>query len=276
MTSQSAKLPPANQQPEQQPEQLASASLFEHLEELRQRIIFGLMAWLACFMLAFAYRLPLLELIQQPLNASQLYQQGQVQVVTQNLTDQFLLSVSLSFWAGLALALPFLLAQVWLFVAPALYQRERRYALPFVIGGGLAFLGGAIFGYHLVLPTMVGFLLDFLNGAVTPLLNLRDYVGTVTAFLVAFGLSFEMPILAVILTRIQLVNHHMLRQIWRFALVGILLFAAILTPTPDPMSMLLVALPLYGLYELGILLSRIFAVTSLTPDATPSDKDSLI
>lgn len=264
-SQQSPQLPISSPEPNPESEsnpapELYQSSLFEHLEELRVRIFYALIAWGVAFAVAFNYRLPLLELMQTPLGASKLYQQGQVQVVTQNLTDQFLLSVNLSFWTGLALSLPFLLLQVWLFVSPGLYAHERRWALPFVIGGGFSFLGGALFGYHLVLPTMVGFLLDFLGGTVTPLLNLRDYIGTVTTFLVAFGLSFELPILVAILTRIGLVHHQMLRRVWRFALIGILIFAAILTPTPDPMSMMLVAAPLYALYELSIVLSRLLQV----------------
>lgn len=239
---------------------LKTAPLLDHLEELRKRIIISLVFLAIGLVIAFQYRLQLIELVKVPLHASEQYQKGHVTVVTQGLTDQFFLALNLSFWAGLALALPFILWQVWAFIAPGLYPHERRWALPFIVGAGLSFLAGAIFGYKLVLPAMVGFLLDFLAGAVTPLLNLRDYIGTVTTFLVAFGLAFELPILAVILTRIGLVNHVMLRRAWRFALVGVAVAAAIITPTPDPGNMLLVAVPLYALYELGVLLSRVFRV----------------
>ncbi|GAA5513300.1 sec-independent protein translocase protein TatC [Deinococcus carri] len=243
-----------------QGQDLKSAPLLDHLEELRKRIIISLVFLTVGMAAAFQYRLQLIELIKGPLRYSVLYQQDKVQLVTLNLTDQFMLSINLSFWAGLALALPFILWQLWAFIAPGLYPHERRWSLPFIIGAGLSFLLGAAFGYTLVLPSMVKFLLDFLGGAVTPILSLGSYIGTVTTFLVAFGLAFELPILAIILTRIGLVNHLMLRKAWRFALVGIMLFAAIITPTPDPGSMLLVAVPLYALYELGVLLSRAFRV----------------
>ena len=147
---------------------------------------------------------------------------------------------------------------MWGFVAPGLYPTERRWALPFILGAGVSFLAGALFGYELVLPAMVKFLLDFLGGAVTPILSLGTYIGQVTTFLVAFGLAFELPILAVILTRIGIVNHVMLRRGWRFALVIVMVAAAVITPTPDPANMMLVAVPLYVLYELGVLLSRVF------------------
>ncbi|MFC3833277.1 MULTISPECIES: twin-arginine translocase subunit TatC [Deinococcus] len=237
---------------------LKSAPLFDHLDELRKRLVISVVFLVIAMAFTFQYRVQLIELIKAPLSNSVLYQQDRVQVVTLNLTDQFMISLNLSFWAGLALALPFILGQVWGFVAPGLYPTERRWALPFILGAGVSFLAGALFGYELVLPAMVKFLLDFLGGAVTPILSLGTYIGQVTTFLVAFGLAFELPILAVILTRIGIVNHVMLRRGWRFALVIVMVAAAVITPTPDPANMMLVAVPLYVLYELGVLLSRVF------------------
>lgn len=240
--------------------ELKSAPLFDHLEELRKRIIISLIFLTIGMVVAFTYRVQLIELIKEPLTYSELYRENKVQVITTKLAAQLLLSFNLAFWAGLALSLPLILAQVWAFISPGLYAQERRWALPFIIGAGFAFLCGVVFGYKLVLPTMVPFLVDFLAGVVTPMLDLQEYIGTVVTFLVAFGVAFELPILAVILTRIGLVNHVMLRKGWRFALVGIMIAAAVITPTPDPGNMLLVAVPLYALYELGVILSRVFRV----------------
>lgn len=247
-------MPPAYDPP------LKSAPLLDHLEELRRRLIYSLIFLVLGMGIAFQFRMPLIELIKQPLTYSRLYQQDKVQLVAVNLTDQFMLSLNLSFWAGLALALPFILWQVWAFIAPGLYPSERRWGLPFILGAGLSFLGGAMFGFKLVLPTMIPFLVDFLGGAVEQMQSLAGYIGNVMTFLIAFGLAFEMPILAIVLTRIGLVNHRMLRAGWRFALVGILIAAALITPTPDPGNMLLVAAPLYVLYELSVILSRVFQV----------------
>lgn len=251
----------------QHSEELTSAPLFDHLEELRLRIIYSLGFLLLGTVVAYSYRMELIEWVKKPLSASELYREGVVRVVTLALTDQFMLSLSLSLWAGFALSLPFLLGQVWGFISPGLYKEERRWALPFILGAGFAFISGAAFGYFFVLPAMVAFLLDFLGGTVTPQLNLRDYIGTVVTFLVSFGLSFEMPIVALILTRMGLVNHVMLRSVWRFALIGIMILAAIITPTPDPANMLLVSVPLYLLYELSILLARLFALPPLEDDS---------
>ena len=132
-----------------------------------------------------------------------------------------------------------------------------------IFGAGFAFLAGVTFGYIFVLPAMVGFFLDFLQGTVQPLPDVAEYIGMCVTFLTAFGLSFEFPILAVILTKIGLINHSMLRAGWRIAVVAILFLAAIITPTPDPGTMMLVAAPLYALYELSIVLSRVFRVKPL-------------
>lgn len=239
---------------------LKSAPLFDHLDELRKRLIYSVIFLIVGMGVAWNYRIDLIELLKEPLQYSQLYQAGKVQLIVTQLTDQFLLSFNISLWAGLAIALPFILWQVWAFVAPGLYASERKWAVPFIAGAGLAFAGGVTFGFQLVLPTMVRFFVDFLGGTVTPLLNLASYMGMIITFLVSFGLAFELPILAVILTRIGIVNHTMLRKGWRFALVAIMVAAAIITPTPDPGSMLLVAGPLYLLFELGVLLSRAFRI----------------
>ncbi|MFC6591282.1 twin-arginine translocase subunit TatC [Deinococcus lacus] len=241
-------------------EQLQSATLMEHLGELRQRLILSALFLAAGMAVAFYFRTDLIELIKGPLNASEQYREGHVKLISSKLTGQFLASLQLSLWAGLALALPFIMGQVWGFIAPGLYSHERRWAVPFILGAGVSFGAGVAFGYVFVLPAMVGFFLDFLAGEVIAMPDITDYIGMVVTFLAAFGLAFELPLLSVILTRIGLVNHVMLRSAWRYALVFILILAAVITPTPDPGTMLLVAVPLYALYELSIILSRVFRV----------------
>ncbi len=246
-------------------EQLQTATLLEHLDELRTRLIWSV-AFLAVGMgAAFAMHQQLFAWLQAPLAASAQFQAGEVKLISTTLTGQFMAALNLSFWAGLAIALPLILTQVWGFVAPGLYAHERRWAVPFIVGAGVSFAAGVAFGYSFVLPAMVRFFLDFLAGQVQPMPDVAQYIGMTVTFLVAFGLAFELPILTVLLTRIGLVNHRVLRQGWRYALVGILILAAVITPTPDPGTMMLVAAPLYVLYELSILLSRIFQVRA--PDA---------
>ena len=243
--------------------ELASAPILDHMEELRRRIIYAAVFWALGVGVAWTYRIQLLELLKAPLKGVH----TAVNLVATQLTDQFMLSLTISMWAGLVLALPFIVYQVWAFIAPGLYPSERRWAVPFILGAGLAFAGGAFFCYKVMLPNMVSFLLDFLGGQVQNMLRISDYIGTVITFMVATGLIFELPILSVILTRIGIVNWRMLSKIRKFAFVGILIVAAVITPTPDPWNMTLVAVPIYALYELGVLLSRIF---ERKPETSPS------
>jgi len=241
------------------PQSPAVAPLFEHLEELRLRIILSAVFWALGSGVAWFYRSELLELLKRPLTFSNLYQAGKLQLVSQQLTDQLMMSLTLAAWGGLALALPFVLHQVWLFVAPGLYPEERRWAVPFVLGIGFAFVTGVLFGYFVVLPQMVPFLVDFLGGALSGMYPIGMYVSQVVTFLVALGIVFELPVLSFVLTKIGVVNAALLARVRKFAFVVILLVAAVITPTPDPWNMLIVALPIYVLYELGIIISRLAA-----------------
>lgn len=247
--------------------ELASAPLLDHLDELRLRLIWSMSAVAVGMGLAFWQHQQLLALLMAPLTASAQHQAGQVTLISTSLTGQFVAVLNLSFWAGIALALPVILGQIWGFIAPGLYREERRWAGPFVLGAGVAFAVGATFAYLFVLPAMVRFFLDFLAGQVQAMPDVGAYIGMVVTFLVSFGLAFELPIVALILTRMGLVNHQMLRKGWRLAVVLALLLAALITPTPDPGTMLMVAGPLYLLYELSILLARLFALRPTPDDA---------
>lgn len=236
-----------------------TAPLLDHLEELRNRIVISLLFLGVGASVGWMYRAPLLEWMKGPLLGTTLYQSGKVQLVSQNITDQLLMSFTIAFVAGFALALPFILHQVWLFVAPGLYPQERRWAAPFVLGVGLSFVAGAAFGYYVLLPPMFKFLVDFLGGVVEGFYPIATYVTQVVTLLVAFGLIFELPVLALVLTKIGVVNHVMLGRARKVAVVGVLVLAAVITPTTDPFNLMLVAVPVYLLYEIGIIVSRLAA-----------------
>ncbi|MFC4453021.1 twin-arginine translocase subunit TatC [Deinococcus sonorensis] len=237
-----------------------TAPLMDHLEELRRRIIYALI-FLVLGMGAAWWQVPhILRLLQEPLKHTKLYAAGKLQLVATQLPEQLLMSFNIALWAGLAIALPFILHQVWLFIAPGLYDEERRWAAPFIVGAGVSFLAGVVTAYYLIVPPMVQFLADFLGGTVSAFLSVGTYIGQLTTVMVAFGLFFEMPILAVVLTKIGVVNHVMLGRVRKYAFIVCLVAAAIITPTTDPVNMSLFAGPLYLLYELGVLLSRVFRV----------------
>ncbi len=235
-----------------------SAPLLDHLEELRTRLIYSLIYLVIGLGAAWNFVPRIIKLLQEPLTHTALYKAGKLQLVATQLPEQLLMSFNIALWAGLAIALPFILHQIWLFIAPGLYQEEKRWAAPFIVGAGVSFMLGVVTAYYLILPPMVKFLADFLGGTVSAFLSVGTYIGQVVTVMVAFGLFFEMPILAVVLTKIGVVNHVMLGSVRKFAFIACLVAAAIITPTTDPVNMALFAGPLYLLYEVGVLLSRVF------------------
>jgi sec-independent protein translocase protein TatC len=235
-----------------------SAPLLDHLEELRTRLIYSLVFLAVGLGVAWNFVPRIIKLLQEPLTQTKLYKAGHAHLVATQLPEQLLMSFNIALWAGLALALPFILHQVWLFIAPGLYAEEKRWAVPFIIGAGVSFLLGVVFCYYALIPATVKFLVDFLGGTVDGFFSIGNYIGMIVAILVAFGLCFELPIVAVLLTKIGIVNHVMLGKVRKFAFIAVLVIAALITPTTDPYTMMLTGLPLYALYELGVLLSRVF------------------
>lgn len=245
-----------------------SAPLLDHLEELRLRIIYSLIFLVLGAAIAWYWVPQIILLLKAPLLQTQLYQSGKLQLVATSLPEQLLMSFNIALWSGLALSLPFILHQVWLFVVPGLYPQERRYAGPFIVGAGISFALGVAFCYVMILPPMVKFLVDFMQGTVSAVFSVGTYIGQIVTLMVCFGLCFELPILMVLLTRIGLVNHTLLGSVRRFALIGCLIAAAFITPTPDPVNMFIAAAPLYLLYEVGVILSRVFQVKPETLEST--------
>jgi sec-independent protein translocase protein TatC len=152
---------------------------------------------------------------------------------------------------------PFVLYQVWAFVAPGLYQKEKRYVVPFVLGGSFFFALGVLFAYFVAIPMGFKFLLGYATDFIKPLPSMKEYLSFSIKFLLAFGLVFEFPVVLVLLARIGVIDARALSQRRKYAILLIFIFAAVVTP-PDLISQVLMALPLMGLYELSILLSKIF------------------
>ncbi|WP_407538380.1 twin-arginine translocase subunit TatC [Deinococcus radiomollis] len=248
-----------------------SAPLLDHLEELRTRLIYSLIYLMVGLGLAWNFVPRIIVLLQAPLTHTTLYKANKLQLVATQLPEQLLMSFNIALWAGLAIALPFILHQIWLFIAPGLYQEEKKWAAPFIVGAGLSFVIGVVTAYYLILPPMVKFLADFLGGTVSAFLSIGTYIGQVTTVMVAFGLFFEMPILAVVLTKIGIVNHVMLGSVRKFAFIGCLIAGAVITPTTDPVNMSLFAGPLYLLYELGVILSRVFRKREVAEESQTGD-----
>jgi len=176
-------------------------------------------------------------------------------VTTHQVGGAFFVALKVSFFAGILMALPVILWQLWLFIAPGLYEHEKKMVLPFVVGGSVMFLVGVLFAYYIVTPFGFQFLITFGSFLYTPLINIEDYVGFFTKIMLGFGIAFELPVIAYFLALLGLITDKTLKDFFKYAVVIIFLLAALLTP-PDVLTQLLMAGPLILLYGLSILIVR--------------------
>lgn len=227
-------------------------TVVEHLSELRARIVISLVALVAGFALAFTFHSELVEWLIQPLPAEQ-----EGQLITLSPTEPFFTILKLSFWAAVIMAIPVWLYQLYAFVIPAVTEQSRKVMLVIVAGVSSLFIAGVAFGYYVVLPVALSFLLDFGDDVFDTQLRAGEYFSFVTTMLLASGLLFEVPVAMVALARIGVASAQLYRSQWRLAIVVIAAIAAVL-PGGDPASMFLLMLPQIVLYQVGIWLSAAF------------------
>lgn len=227
--------------------------LTAHLEELRRRLIISGIAIVVGFGVCYAFKEHLFALLTLPLE-SYLPEGSTLQYI--GIPEAFLTYLKIALFGGFILAMPVILYQLWRFVAPGLYERERRYVVPFVLFGMLFFLGGAAFCYLVVFPFVFQFFMSFSNDTIRAMPAIKQYLGFATHMILAFGLVFEMPIFFLFLGKAGLVSYKGLARQRRIAVVLVFLGAALLTP-PDVVSQLLLAGPLLVLFELSLQLVRI-------------------
>ena len=189
------------------------------------------------------------------------------QVTTHQVAGTFFVALKVSFFAGLLMAMPFILYQLWLFVAPGLYSHEKKMVLPFVVGGSVMFLVGVLFAYYIVTPFGFQFLITFGSFLYTPLINIEDYVGFFTKIMLGFGIAFELPVFAYFLALLGLVTDRTLKDFFKYAVVIIFVLAALLTP-PDILTQLLMAAPLIILYGVSILI-----VAAVNPEKSEDEDE---
>ena len=238
--------------------------LTAHLQELRKRLILSFIGVGAGFAICYAFAEPIFDLLAIPL--LKVMPKGSSLIFT-SVAEAFFTYMKVAFIAGLILASPFVLYQVWAFVAPGLYRHEKKYVVPFILAGSFFFAIGISFGYYIAIPVGFKFLLGYATDFIKPMPSMKEYLSFSIKFLLAFGIVFEFPVVLVLLARIGVVNAKMLAKQRKYAILLIFIFAAILTP-PDIISQVILALPLIGLYELSILLSKIFGKKSPPAQST--------
>ena len=227
-------------------------SFMSHLIELRDRLIRALLAIFIVFLCLFPWAKELYSLLAQPLLAT-LPKGGQM--IATDVVGVFLVPMKVALMVAFLVALPYVLYQVWAFVAPGLYAHEKRLALPLVAASAFLFFVGMAFAYFLVFPTVFGFMARIAPDGVAWMTDIEKYLAFVMSTFIAFGVTFEVPVVVVVLVRMGVVEIKTLKE-WRpYVIVGAFVIGAIFTP-PDVISQLLLAIPLCLLYELGILLAR--------------------
>ena len=237
------------------------SELRPHLVELRKRLGLSVLSVFIAFIIAFVFHEAILAWITAPLNealdevAHLSKKAADGMVTTHQVGGAFFVALKVSFFAGLLGALPFILYQLWLFIAPGLYSNEKKMVLPFVIGGSIMFLVGVLFAYYVVTPFGFQFLITFGSFLYTPLINIEDYVGFFTKIMMGFGIAFELPVFAYFLALLGLVTDKTLKDFFKYAVLIIFVVAALLTP-PDVLTQLLMAAPLVLLYGVSILIVR--------------------
>ncbi len=268
----------ASPTPEEEDElESSKAPLLDHLVELRTRIVRSVIAFLICFIICFAFARPIFQFLTQPL-ANALAGQPNRQMIFTALYGQFFTYMKLAMFGGLCIAFPYMAMQLWMFIAPGLYRHERKAILPFLAATPVMFILGAAFVYYLMLPRAIQFFLSYeIPGGpntigIQMLPTVNEYLTFVTTLIFAFGFCFEMPVLLTLLGRVGIVSSKGLASVRRYAIVGVFVVAAVVTP-PDVFSQLSLAIPLVGLYELSIfsvkLIERQRAAEEAKSAATP-------
>ncbi len=226
-------------------------SLFDHLSELRKRMFYAVIALIVATLAAFAFREQVFMWLAEPLR-----EHGQDKMQVLGLTEMFITYLKLSALAGVFITAPFLLYQMWAFVAPGLYSHEKKWVAPFVIMGTLFFLAGGAFGYYLVLPLAFKALIAMVPAAIETNYRVADYFSLVTVMLLLFGLVFELPLVMWLLSAIRLIGPATYSKIRKYWLVASVVIGAMLTP-PDPVTQVMMAVPLVLFFELGILGAKV-------------------
>jgi len=248
-----------------------------HLVELRKRLAISAASLVAMFFIMFFFHEPILNWMVQPLNDA-LIAVGKVSVhaangmiTTSQVGGAFFVALKVAFFAAIVGALPIILAQIWLFIAPGLYAHEKKMLIPFIVGGTVMFIVGVLFAYYVVTPFGFDFLITFGSFKFTPLINIEDYVGFFTKIMFGFGLAFELPIFAYFLALLGLIDDKQMIGFFRYAIIIIFIVAALLTP-PDVLTQLLMAGPLLILYGVSIIIVRI--VNPAKPEENEDDEPS--
>ncbi|MDJ0829759.1 MAG: twin-arginine translocase subunit TatC [Desulfobacterales bacterium] len=241
-----------------------------HLEELRSRLIVCFSAVGVGFLISYFFKEKLFQIISRPLVS--VMQSGDTLIFT-GLPEAFFTYLKVSLLSGLMLAAPVILYEFWMFVAPGLYTRERKFLLPIVFLCSFFFIGGALFGYFIVFPFGFKFFLSFATDVIRPFPAMREYLSFAAKLLIAFGLVFELPLIITFMAKMGMVTPDFLKRNRKYAILLFFAGSAMLTP-PDVVTQVMMALPLMLLYEISIIGARLFGRKPVHDADTQTETDS--
>ncbi|MDP2752453.1 MAG: twin-arginine translocase subunit TatC [Rhodocyclaceae bacterium] len=249
---------------------ITQESFISHLIELRDRILKSVIALLVVFACLMPWAGAIYDLLAQPMIAT--LPPGTKMIATGVITP-FMVPIKVTLLAAFLIALPVILYQAWGFVAPGLYTHEKKFAVPLVIGSTLLFLAGIAFCYFFVFNTVFSFIAGFAPQSITPAPDIEQYLAFVMTMFLAFGVTFEIPVVVVLLSKFGWVSIEKLKEARPYVIVGAFVIAAVVTP-PDVVSQILLAVPMCLLFELGLLLARFVAVKGISDYRPPTDAEA--
>lgn len=221
-------------------------TFWDHLDELRNCILRSLAVTTIFAVLAFYFKDELFSVVLYP-------KEDNLRLINTELTSQFMIHMKVSFYAGIIVAAPYIIYELYKFISPALYSNEKRYATRIVLSGYLMFILGTVFCYFVVFPFTIRFLGNYqVANDVENLISLSSYIDTFVVLCLMMGVVFELPVLSWLLGKLGLLNRELMQRYRRHSIVVILIIAAIITPTADAFTLMIVSIPIYLLYELSI------------------------
>lgn len=257
----------ASEEPE---EKLAEGTLISHLLELRDRVLRAFLAVLIAFLPCAFFANDLFTLLAQPLIARLPKESS---LIATSVISPFMTPFKLSFFVGLFLAMPVVLYQIWAFVAPGLYRHEKRFAVPLLVSSVLLFYVGVAFAYFFVFPVMFDFFASTTPEGVRMMTDISSYMDFVLTMFLCFGIAFEVPVVVVLMVLTGLVTVEKLAAARGYVLIGMFVVAALLTP-PDAVSQTIMAVPMYLLYEGGLLMARLMNRSRKAADAAADSAEA--
>lgn len=236
-------------------ENLKVMGLLEHVDELRSRLVKSVLAVLVLFFVAYSYSAEMIGFLKAPL--VHVLPRGTNALHFTGPMDVFMANCKLSLFVAVLLACPFWLFQFWRFIEPALYEHEKKYIVPFIVSSVSLFVFGLIFCFYLMVPVALQYLIGIGLEIGSPIITVSDYLSLLMLMMFGFGIIFETPVILILLSLLGILSADALSQNRKVVIVAIFIIAAVLTPTPDPISQFIMAIPMWLFYEISIIIIRI-------------------